>query len=266
MTIHIMVDLETWGKTPGSDIRSIGAVVFDPIAGTLGEEFYVNVDNPVRADARPGFADPASPFADRVYPVYRDPETVQWWADQSEAAQQRLTTDVVDLQEGLLLFIGWWARHAAPDATFWAHGPHFDEAILAACYRAVVRNVPWHYRAARDTRTIYEAAGWPAVPFEGTQHDALADAKHQARCVIESYRLINGDRVNGLLAANNREIEKRRGAVALLREAGGVFRTYEQHHRDKAIGNVHADDRNRKAERNAEIADRIEAFIEGVHS
>lgn len=38
MTTHIMVDLETWGKIPGSDIRSIGAVVFDPILGTVGAE------------------------------------------------------------------------------------------------------------------------------------------------------------------------------------------------------------------------------------
>ena len=44
---HIMVDLETWGTAPGCDIRSIGAVVFDPVAGTLGATFYVNVENPL---------------------------------------------------------------------------------------------------------------------------------------------------------------------------------------------------------------------------
>ena len=31
--IDISLDLETWGTTPGSDIRSIGACVFDPLAG-----------------------------------------------------------------------------------------------------------------------------------------------------------------------------------------------------------------------------------------
>ena len=66
---HIMVDLETWGTTPGSDIRSIGAVVFDPVAGTLGNEFYVNVVGGEKVG------------------LTRDPETEEWWADQSEEAR-----------------------------------------------------------------------------------------------------------------------------------------------------------------------------------
>ena len=63
-----------------------------------------------------------------------------------------------------------------------------DEAILAACFRAVGWQPVWHYRSPRDCRTIWEAAGGVDVPFEGVEHDALADAKHQARCVIEAYR------------------------------------------------------------------------------
>lgn len=74
MTKHIMVDLETWGTSPGSDIRSIGAVVFD-----------------------------------------------------------------------------------------------FD----------------------RDEQII-EAAGGIELPFDGTQHNALDDARHQALCVIEAYNKIRG--------------------------------------------------------------------------
>ena len=60
MTTHIMLDLETWGKRPGCDIRSIGAVVFDPVASggwsvsdrTLmnGDTFYIATDNPICPD------------------------------------------------------------------------------------------------------------------------------------------------------------------------------------------------------------------------
>lgn len=179
MTVSVMVDLETWGLTPGSDIRSIGAVVFDPVAGTLGQEFYVNV--------RGG----------RNWNLTRDPSTVEWWSKQTTEAQQALDRDRVLLHPALDMFADWWNDLDPPQAgedpaTFWANGPHFDEAILAACYRATGQTVPWHYRAPRDFRTIIEAAGGVDLPFEGVQHDALADAKHQARCVIEAYQRING--------------------------------------------------------------------------
>lgn len=173
---HIMVDLETWGTTPGSDIRSIGAVVFDPVTGVLGDEFYVNVHG--------GYA----------YGLSRDPSTEAWWSQQSKEAQAELYRDPMDLKNGLLDFGKWWAVRCphtsgtGDPATFWAHGPHFDEALLAACYRAVGLAAPWHYRAPRDTRTIYEAAGGIELPFEGEKHYALDDARHQARCVIEAYR------------------------------------------------------------------------------
>lgn len=261
MKTHIMVDLETWGTAPGCDIRSIGAVVFDPVAGTLGDEFYVNVLNPT-------FADGVSSAP--KYPLTRDPSTIEWWSQQSEAAQRRLTTDVVDLKFGLARFADWWWQVEQPtgerSCTFWAHGPHFDEAILAACYRATGLTVPWHYQAPRDTRTIYEAAGGVDLPFEGVEHDALADAKHQARCVIEAYRRIRGTftvdkaahdrRVTELIAANNREVERRREMAALLRECAQTFRSYEANHRAKMSA-----DGNTKAERNAAIAARIDQVL-----
>lgn len=169
---HIMVDLETWGTTPGCDIRSIGAVVFDPLTGTLGDEFYVNVSGGV------GFG------------LTRDPSTEKWWSEQSEVARLRLEIDQVHIAGGLGRFSDWWISQCDSDdyIRFWAHGPHFDEAILAAVYRKVFPPVPWHYRAPRDCRTIWDAVGGVDLPMEGVEHDALDDAKHQARCVIEAHR------------------------------------------------------------------------------
>lgn len=191
-TTHIMVDLETWGTAPGCDIRSIGAVVFDPIAGALGDEFYVNVTNPAGRMLNGVFETSLARGNEdyRKYPLTRDPATVAWWSDQSIEAQARLTTDVFDLAHGLARFADWWSSYDTDAATFWANGPHFDEAILAACYRATGQDVPWSYRAPRDCRTIWEAAGWPEVPFDGVQHDALADAKYQAQRVIAAYRAL----------------------------------------------------------------------------
>lgn len=199
MAKHIMVDLETWGKTPGSDIRSIGAVVFDPVTGTLGDEFYVNVENPhvsgVDVKKNGYFFDDTS-GAWRRYPLVRDPDTVIWWGKQSAEAQRCLEVDKLDLYQGLESFWFWWQQQCDDPgdyARLWAQGPHFDEQILAACYRAVGRTQPWHYRAPRDVRTILEAAGLDpktGIPNFGVAHNALDDAKAQALGVIEAYRLL----------------------------------------------------------------------------
>lgn len=168
---HIMVDLETWGLIPGSDIRSIGAVVFDPVTGLLGDEFYVNVTG------------------GETFGLLHDTETEKWWSEQSLDAQQALLDNPHWLTLGLEKFATWWHQHTTADVLtrFWANGPSFDEQILGACYRATDMTQPWTYRAPRDMRTICEAAGGFDLPFEGTQHDALDDARHQARCVIRSY-------------------------------------------------------------------------------
>lgn len=215
---HIMVDLETWGLTPGSDIRSIGAVVFDPVAGTLGDEFYVNV------------------VSGNTLGLTRDPDTEKWWLDQSASAQDALAVKPVNIAVGLARFGDWldWLPGGAcapgPELRLWAHGSHFDEPILAAAYRAAKMTCPWHYRAPRDTRTIYEAAGGVDLPFEGTPHNALHDAKHQARCVIEAYRklkLAHDLNIPFRLWPENRDSPM----VAALKKAGRQIRQMDK---DKA--------------------------------
>lgn len=189
---HVMLDLETWGLTPGSDIRSIGACVFDPLSGLIGEdlmlggEFHLAVEMP-QLEQR--FVDGNVKFRPK-YGLTRDPNTVKWWSEQSSKAQSAFA-DPTDLDIGLRQFADWLdncAEIGRQSIALWANGPHFDEAILAACYRACCLPVPWLYRAPRDCRTIWEAAGGIDLPFEGTAHNALDDAKHQARCVIEAYR------------------------------------------------------------------------------
>lgn len=173
---HVMFDLETWGKTPGSDIRSIGAVAWQPATGDIVSQFYVNV-----------------PLGDRLG-LTRDPETEQWWSEQSHEAQRALMGDEVYLRDGLRAFAIWLAAMEG-FAGLWAHGPHFDEAILAAAYRAADMQVPWHYRSPRDMRTILMAAvvaGFelPAMKFSGTAHNALHDAINQAAQVSAAWQYL----------------------------------------------------------------------------
>lgn len=197
---HIMLDLETWGKVPGSDIRSIGAVVFDPTRGTVGIpdgdnselQFYFATDNPIVALTTPtGNHWDDVEKVNRLYPLTRDPETVQWWNDQTPEAQAAFANPV-DLREACVKFQNWLLSAVGPMAEYriWANDPHFDVSILDAVFRAVGLPVPWHYRSPRSMKTIVEAAGMTINDYcnYGTAHNALDDAIAQAMTVCEAYR------------------------------------------------------------------------------
>lgn len=184
--IHISLDLETWGKRPGCDIRSIGAVVFDPVAGTVRDDtFYIATDNPI------GWHQEGN-----KYPLHRDPETVKWWSEQSPEAQAAFS-EPVDLRVALERFTSWiinmypggWDGNVTPDIRIWANDPHFDVSILDEAYHAVGLPVPWHYRAPRSMKTATDLAGLTRDEYvtHGTAHNALDDAIAQAWTICKCY-------------------------------------------------------------------------------
>lgn len=190
---HVMLDLETWGTEPGCDIRSIGAVEFDPVNSTIEFKtaFYQAVDNPTLGSM---FIEHEHYYCDVTQKWYKfalthSESTVKWWNEQSDDAKAAFA-DAIDLDDGLRAFSDWYsALGPAQDVTLWCNGPHFDEVILKAVYRACNMVHPWHYRAPRDFRTEMEGAGWPELPFTGTPHNAMDDAIYQAQCVIECYQI-----------------------------------------------------------------------------
>lgn len=222
MTIYISFDLETWGTEPGCDIRSIGACVFDPVTGTVGDEatpsthygklrdvpahktFYIATSNPKGYYGKNNRFYQTDRGWQRKYNLARDPRTVQWWSDQSDEAQGAFT-DPVDLGDALHEFSAWLFRltdqlydrtgittcDPSPDIRLWSHGAATDGPWLVAAYKAVGLPVPWHYRAPRDTRTCFDMAGvddhtaWLKQhpgPL-GIPHHALDDAICQAWAV-----------------------------------------------------------------------------------
>src|SRR5690625_5684115 len=70
---HVMIDIETLGRTPGCPVVAIGAVLFDPDTGALGAEFEETV---TLTDAMAGFV--------------VDPETVAVWLGLSADARAAL--------------------------------------------------------------------------------------------------------------------------------------------------------------------------------
>lgn len=148
----------------------------------------------------------------RTYPLTRDPNTVQWWSEQSAEAQAAFTNPM-ELRQGLILFGGWLRglsgdtydpadhdRRFPDDRNLWSHGAAFDPPVIAAAYRACGLPVPWHYRAPRDTRTCFDMAGiddhsaWLAAtpgPL-AVPHHALDDAICQARAVCRAVAFTSG--------------------------------------------------------------------------
>lgn len=155
---HVMVDLETVDNVPTAAIVSIGAVIF---AGPRnGETFYAAVDMASAIAAGLTVSD----------------ETMGWWAKQSSEAKAVFSDpERVSVASALSAFGAWLPR----DAKIWGNGASFDNAILANAYRRISRPLPWKFWNDRCYRTV--AVHLPPREQHGTHHNALDDAKSQAR-------------------------------------------------------------------------------------
>lgn len=179
MNKHIMVDIESLGKTPGSIILSIGAVVFNPINGELGDEFYIEINS--KSSTQAGLTSDAS--------------TLKWWSEQADDAAELLarcsSDQSIDLVIALAKFSGFIA-----DKKFdiWANSPSFDLLLLEAAYKSVNAATPWKFWQERDCRTAVAIGRTFGIdpkkelPFEGIPHHALSDAKHQAKYVSAVFK------------------------------------------------------------------------------
>lgn len=170
---HCMIDLETLGTRPGAVLLSIGAVMFDPRTGDLGAEFYVELD---KRQARFG--------------MHVEENTLEWWEQQSPAARA-----VFDNEHGMVLTdalrtFGAYltVNRTSDDIRVWGNGAAFDNVLLGVAYARTELRQPWNYRFDRCYRTV--CAMFPDIKREqlGTHHNALDDAKSQARHLMEIVR------------------------------------------------------------------------------
>ncbi|HBC8851364.1 TPA: 3'-5' exoribonuclease [Escherichia coli] len=168
---HLMIDLETMGKNPDAPIISIGAIFFDPQTGDMGPEFSKTID-----------LETAGGVIDR--------DTIKWWLKQSREAQSAIMTDEIPLDDALLQLREFIDENSGEFfVQVWGNGANFDNTILRRSYERQGIPCPWRYYNDRDVRTIVElgkAIDFDArmdIPFEGERHNALDDARHQAKYV-----------------------------------------------------------------------------------
>lgn len=169
---HVMIDLETYGTRPGCVLRSVGLVFFDPRGDSLGAEFYANFTEEDQLEVG----------------AHKDPDTIAWWERQSSQAQAQLLVE----QKSFVHVAGEIHSFIKDNRGkfVWSQGSNFDVVLLEHSLSLFGRKAPWLFYNTRDTRTAYEMAGFntKSLVREGTYHNALDDAKHQARCVQASYR------------------------------------------------------------------------------
>lgn len=175
MTTDVMIDLETLDVLPTATILTIGAVKFDPFGDDISEpsmtKFYVKVD----VDS-----------CDRLGCTV-SPQTLEWWGNQSKAAQDEAfdpngRIDIHLALEQLYKFC-WGAKRV------WSHGAGFDIIILENLYRKIGKSVPWQFWEVRDTRTIFDIGIDPKRP-PVLKHHALEDAWNQAVGVQNVFRFL----------------------------------------------------------------------------
>jgi hypothetical protein len=148
---------------------SIGAVFFGP--GGLGKEFYqtVTLDSCMEA----GLTVSGSNF--------------KWWMAQPGPARKALFDEPRPLTSVLEAFTNWaiYTYTTGADAKVWGNGSDFDNAILAHAYAKLGMETPWKFWNSRCYRTTCDLLSAQQRKQEGVHHNALDDAKSQAKHLVE---------------------------------------------------------------------------------
>ncbi|EOB6369188.1 3'-5' exoribonuclease [Escherichia coli] len=168
---HLMLDLETMGTGPDAQIASIGAVFFEPKTGEMGPVFSKTIDMKTGSGTV-------------------NISTIEWWLQQSSEARAAILTDKIPMDDALLQFREFIDENSGEFfVQVWGNGATFDNVILRRSYERQGIPCPWRYTNDRDVRTmvalglVIDFDARTSIPFEGVPHNALDDARHQAKQV-----------------------------------------------------------------------------------
>ena len=167
----VMFDIETLGKRPGSVVLSIGACRFDIDSKRIYDEFYVTIDAQDQM---------------KNYGLKYDKSTLEWWKD-NPAALKGIQKGCASAESGFNRFFEYLSKKKGEP--IWAMGPHFDIPIVQEAMHEVLKieKMPWKYWDVYDVRTVQNVFGEQINREEGVHHNALDDAKVQAKYLIEFF-------------------------------------------------------------------------------
>lgn len=176
---HCMLDIESMGVTPGCVIVSIGAVNFDLETGKIGPKFYISVS----IESCVGWG------------LVMEPATVEWWKSQTPQAKAKWSTNPIALSVALEAFSIFIQQNGITQV--WGNSASFDCSILAACYRAVNKPLPWHYMQEKCYRTVKALfPGNFVKKDESKAHDPVYDCEYQISILCNIWSKIHkGNRI-----------------------------------------------------------------------
>lgn len=182
---HIMVDIESLGKSDNATIFQIAAAAFDISNGNIKDSIDLKLN------------------IDTVENLRVDGDTLKWWLN----TNKELLTSLLD--EGELSeiemvhqFRDWVdVQGDIEDVTLWGNGIIFDNAKIQQKMNGLDVRYPIHYKNDRDVRTILALASDKSGLSEKeikdsvldeneVEHDALDDVMYQIRLVCHCYSLL----------------------------------------------------------------------------
>lgn len=178
--MHLMIDLETLGTDTDCVVTQLGYCVFD-IKGldiAFQNELHLRPQEQIDLGRKVSW------------------KTLQWWNDQEEPARENMFGEggqSLTLEQALAIFhqdvalqFGWDSIEGV-----WSNGLTFDVAIMTSLYKMQGVKIPWDFRAARDTRTLWMLT--PNLNFgrPRIKHSAMQDAVAQACNVQKAYFILD---------------------------------------------------------------------------
>lgn len=154
MSLHVMIDIEALGLTPGSVITEIGLVLFDSETGEMGESMECLI----------------LPHPNLTVEL----DTLAWHKNQGTWPQNderpRITLEAAALK------IGNWLASSGTIETYWSWGSTYDFPHLARVMQLTQAVWPWQYWECSCARTLWRLA-FPERQHAPRPHSAVADAK-----------------------------------------------------------------------------------------
>ena len=190
MSKHISIDFETLSLKENAVLLSLGACVFDPATGEIGQTFYSAID----PRTQPGRDISAS--------------TVIWWLGQEQAARDKILDSVnaadvladggeedealyetaaLPINHVAMAFNG-WIESLGGEVECWSNGA-VDHAWLNSMFEYSGFKNPIQFWHQRDYRTLKAMYPDTKANDYGTAHNALDDAIKQAKhlCKIMAF-------------------------------------------------------------------------------
>lgn len=169
-----MLDIETLSTGANAVILSIAAVPFNLGSTELGPAFHQNINVQSSLDAGAKI----------------DGDTLVWWITKNHQTFKNNLKDPKHITTVLMEFWAFIKNECDLECKVYGKGPSFDNKLVSDAYRLCVMNLPWKYYNERCVRTYLD--GWEHlvsenVPFEGEEHDPLADVLHQIQSMQYVY-------------------------------------------------------------------------------